>query len=160
MSRIYTVPWQATVTAAGGDTDLFELTPAAQKPIKLRGLILSQFSEVGDAAEESVRISIIRLPATVTSGNGTAVTPVPLDSADVAAGFTGEYNSTTVATTSGTAAVVQEFAWNLRSTPCELWWPDPAFAPKVKNAEALIVRMQSTLADDASFACTAYVEEE
>jgi hypothetical protein len=160
MSRIYTVVLAATVTAAGTDTDLFELNPADDKPIKIRGLVLGQTSEVGDTAEEAVRISIIRLPATVTSGNGSAATPQPTDDIDVAAGFSAEVNGTTVATTSGTASTVEEFAWNLRSSPLERWWPDPEFAPKARQGAALVVRMQTTLADDASFACTVYVEEE
>lgn len=160
MSKIYTVPYQGTVTAAGGDTDLFELAPAAGKPIKLRGIILGQTTELGDAAEESIRISIIRMTATVTGGNGTSVTPVPVKGNDPAAGFAAEANGTTVATTSGTSTVVEEFAWNLRNTPCERWWPDAEFAPDAKNAEYLLVRMQSTLADDVSMVMTAYVEEE
>src|SRR6185369_328666 len=107
MSRIYTVPYQGTITAAGTDSDLLEVLPADDKPVKLRGLLLSQSSEVGDTQEEGLRISIIRLPATVTSGSGgSAVTPVPMDSADVAAGAACEANNTTVATTSGTAVVV------------------------------------------------------
>jgi hypothetical protein len=156
--RIYTVPYQGTVTLAGGDADLFELTPAAQKPIALRGLILAQTSEVGDAAEEIVRISIIRLPATVTGGNGSSVTPAPLDESDAAAGFTAEANGATVATTGGTAVTLEEFAWNVRGSPLERWWPEEAFAPKVRNAGALVVRIAG-VADDVSFAMTAYVAE-
>lgn len=160
MSRIYSVPWQATVTSAGGDTVLWELVPATQQPIKLRGFVLSQISEVGDAAEEGLRISITRFPATVTSGNGTSVTPVKLDSADVAAGFTAEYNGTTPTSTSGTSVIVAEYGWNIRNSPYEIWFPDPAFAPKAKNAEALSIIMQNTLADDMTFCGTAWIEEE
>lgn len=160
MSRIYSVVFAGTVTAAGGDTDWFEVTPADDKPLKLRGLMLGNYSEVGDAAEEVLRFSIIRLPATVTSGNGTATTPQPTDDIDVAAGFTAETNGTTVATTSGTAITLVEFAWNERNTPYEMWWPDPEFAPKVRQAAAMVLRMQTTLADDMSAALTAYFEEE
>jgi len=161
MSRIYTVPYQGTITAAGTDSDLLEVLPADDKPVKLRGLLLSQSSEVGDTQEEGLRISIIRLPATVTSGSGgSAVTPVPMDSADVAAGAACEANNTTVATTSGTAVVVAELAWNERNSPYEMWFPDPAFAPKVKQGEGLVVRMQTTLADDMSGCFTFWIEEE
>ena len=158
--RVFTVPFQGTVTAAGADTDLFELAPAAGKPIRLRGLVLSQFSEVGDAQEESIRISIVRMTGTVTSGSGgSSVTPVPIKGNMAAAGFTAEANNATVATTSGTTTVVEEFAWNLRNAPLERWWPDADFCFDAKNPEYLLIRMQSTLADDASFAMTAYVEE-
>jgi hypothetical protein len=161
MSRIYTVPYQGTVTNAGGDSDLLEILPADDKPVKLRGLLLSQSSEIGDAQEEGLRISIIRLPATVTSGSGgSAVTPVAMDSADVAAGAACECNNTTVATTSGTAVVVAELAWNERNSPYEMWFPDLPFAPKVKQGEGLVVRMQTTPADDFSGCFTFWIEEE
>lgn len=159
MSSIYTVSFAGTVTNAGGNTDLCELTPADDKPIKLRGFTIGQYSEFGDAAEEAIRISVIRLPATVTSGNGTATTPQKIDDLSAAAGFAAETNGTTVATTSSTAETIAELAWNLRASPYEFWWPDSEFAPLVRQAAAIVVRMQSTLADDASFAFTAYVEE-
>ena len=161
MSRIYTVVFQGTVTNAGGDQDLLEITPADDKPVKLRGFLLSQTSEVGDAAEEGLRISVIRLPATFSSGSGgSAPTPQPLDSADAAAGATVEVNNTTVGTTSGTASTMMELAWNERNSPYEWWAPDPQYAPKVKGAEGLVVRMQTTPADDFTGCFTFWIEEE
>lgn len=161
MGRIYTVPYQGTVTAAGGDTDLWEISPADDKPVKLRGFILGQISEVADAAEEGLRISVIRLPATFTSGSGgSSVTPVSPDSAQSAAGFAAECNNTTVGTTSSTAVTVIELAWINRASPYEVWFPDPEFAPKVKQGEGLVVRLQTTVADDMTFCGTAFLEEE
>lgn len=160
MSRIYTVSYQGTVTNAGGDTDLLELLPADDKPVKLRGMLLSQTSEVGDAAEEGLRISIMRLPATVTSGNGTAVTPAPMDSADAAAGVAAECNGATVATTSGSAVTLAELAWNIRNSPYEMWFPDANYCPKAKQGEAIVVRQQTTAADDYSGCFTFWIEEE
>lgn len=160
MSRKYTVPYSGTLTNAGGDSDLFEFLPADDKPIRLRGLILAQTSEVGDSAEEGLRISIIHLPATVTSGSGgSAVTPVPVDAVDAAAGFAAECNNTTVATTSGSASTMYEFAWNIRISPMEMWWPDDQLAPLCRQAAGLVVRSQTTAADDISIAITAIVEE-
>lgn len=161
MGRIYSVVLQGTVTAAGGDVDLFEFLPADDKPIKLRGFLISQLSEVGDLAEEGLRISIIRLPATVTSGSGgSSPTPAPPDSADSAAGTLAEVNNTTVATTSGTAVILAEMAWNNRNSPYDFWYPDEKFAPKAKQGEGLVIRMQTTLADDMTFCGTAWIEEE
>jgi hypothetical protein len=162
MGRIYTVPFaSATVTNAGGNTDLWELTPADDKPIKLRGFILGQTSEVADAAEEAINVSVIHLGATVTSGNGGAVTPAPVDTGvNVAAGFTAETNGATVATTSGTATTVYEYCWNLRNSPLEIWYPDDRFCPVARQAAALVIRMNTTLADDITFSGTAIVEEE
>lgn len=161
MGRIYSVSYQGTYTNAGGDTDLLEIAPADDKPVYLRGILISQISEVGDAAEEGVRISVIRLPATFTSGSGgSAVTPAPPDSADVAAGAACECNNTTVATTSGTAVTLAEIGWNERNSPFDFWWPDKAFAPKAKQGEGLVVRGQTTIADDMTICVTFWIEEE
>lgn len=161
MGRLYVVPYAGTITNAGGDVDLFEIAPADDKPIKLRGFCLGQTSEVGDAAEEGLRISVIRLPATFTSGSGGS-TPVgsPMDSADSAHGATLEANNTTVGTTSGTAITLYDYAWNLRNSPFEVWYPDDRFCPKVKQTEGLVIRQQTTAADDYSFAGYVVFEEE
>jgi hypothetical protein len=159
MGFVYGVPYTGTLTNTGGNADLFELTPADDKPILLRGLVLSQTSELGDTAEESLDITIVRLPATVTSGNGTAVTPTLLNDLAPAAGFAAEANGATVATTSGTAATLVEFAWNIRNSPLEMWWPEDKYAITCRQASALVVRCNSTVADDITICITAYVEE-
>lgn len=161
MGRIYAVPYTGTLTNAGGNSDLLELLPADDKPVRLRGFTISQTSEVGDAAEEALRISVIRLPATVTSGSGgSSVTPVAMDSADASAGFTAECNNTTVATTSGSAVTIEEYGWNERNSPFEHWYPAAEFCPKVKQGEGLVIRSQDTPADDVTIQFTAWVEEE
>jgi hypothetical protein len=161
VTRLYTVPYQGTLTAAGGDAELFYLKPAADKPIRLRGFRLCQFSEVGDAQEENIRISLIWLPATVTaSSGGSAVTPVDVDRvANTTAGFTARCNDTTVASSSGTAVTLEELAWNERNNPMEIRWFDEREMPVVVNASALVVRNQTTIADDMSIAICAWVEE-
>jgi hypothetical protein len=162
MSRVYTVAYQGTLTAAGTDSELFYLKPAADKPIRLRGFRLAQFSEIGDAQEENIRVSLIFLPATVTASStgGSAVTPVDVDTgANSTAGFTARCNDTTVATTSGTARTLEELAWNERNTPCEFRWLDEREMPVCANAAALVVRNQTTVGDDLSIAITAWVEE-
>jgi hypothetical protein len=159
MSRFYTVPYSGTLANAGGDSDLIEILPADDKPVRLLGFVISQISEVGDAAEEGLRVSVMRLPATVTGGSGgSAVTPAPVDSADSAAGFAAECNNTTVATTSGSAVTLMELGWNERM-PFEWWAPDPRLAPIAKQGEALVVRMQSTPADDLTGQVTFFCEE-
>lgn len=160
MGRPYYVVFQGTITNAGGDQDLIEITAADDKPVKLKGFTLAQTSEVGDSAEEGLRISVIRLPATVTSGSGGSTPTIQkVDSADVASGATIEVNNTTVATTSGTAEILTELAWNIRNSPFDFWYP-PGFEPKIKGAEYLVVRMQTTPADDFSGAFTFFIEEE
>lgn len=163
MGRIYRVPFVATtVTNAGGNADLWEITPTDDKPIHIVGIRLGQTSEVGDAAEEGLDITIEHLAATVTSGNGSAVTPVPVDPgiSDLAAGFAAEIFGATVATTTGTKTIMEPMAWNLRNSPFEVWFPDDRFRPTARQASALVVRMNSTVADDITFEGCLWVEED
>lgn len=160
MGRIYSVSYTGTLTNAGGNADLLELLPADDKPVRLRGFSIAQTSELGDTAEESLELQILRLPATVTSGNGTSTTPIPMDSADAAAGVAAECNGATVATTSGSAVTLAELAWNIRNSPCDFWFPDERFCPKAKQGEALVIRSASTPADDITICFTAWIEED
>lgn len=151
MSLPFYVNVSGTITNAGGDTDLIEISPASNKPVKLRRFFLGNSSigaDSGDAQEENLRISIIRLPATLTSGSGGSSPTITYpSSASGAVSATVEANNTTVATTSGTAATLYELSWNNRA-PLEIVWYDDAFAPRVINGEGLVIRMQSTVTDD------------
>jgi hypothetical protein len=161
MSRFYRVVFQGTITAAGGDQDLLTILPADDKPCKLVGWIIGQTSELGDAAEENVRITVRHMTATVTNGSGgSAPTAVPnRPGTDLAAGFTARVNDTTVATTTGTSTIVEELSWNERNTPWERWIPEE-LRPRALQGEALLVRLETTLADDLSGTFTFFVEEE
>lgn len=161
MPRMYRIPYTGTITNAGGDTDLIALTPADDKPIRLVGWMISQSSEVGDAAEENLRITLRHMAATVTVTGGTSVTPVanrPGTGDVVAAGFTATANSTTVATTTGTSTIMEELAWNERNTPWERWIPEE-LRPIALQGEYLIVRQETTAADDYTAELTFFVEE-
>lgn len=160
MGDIFTVPFTATVTNTGGNADLWEIIPADDLPCKIRGIRLGQTSEVGDAAEEGLRISIIRMTATVTSGSGgSSGAPENVAKSGQTPGFSSETNNATVATTSGDTEIIEELSWNVRNSPFEIWYPDPAFAPKAIQGQALLVRMQTTPADDFTFAGTLWIEE-
>jgi hypothetical protein len=161
MGRIYAVPFTATVTAAGTDADLWEFQPADDRPVKLRGFRLGQISEVKDAQEEGLRITVKRLLATVTSGSGgSAGAPEEVAKSAQAPGFASETNNATVATTTGDTEVLDEIGWLNRNTPFEVWYPDERFSPGAKQPEALVIRLETTLVDDMTFCGTAWVEEE
>ena len=160
MPRIYRVPYTGTLTNAGGDSDLLEVLPADDKPCSLVGMRICQTSEVGDTAEEGLRITVRRMTSAVTSGSGgSAVTPVANDTVDAAAGFAAECNNTTVATTSGASTIMEEIGWNERASPMEFWWPDEDLQTRVVQGEALIVRAETTLADDMTIEVTFFVKE-
>ena len=157
-SDVFTIPWTGTVTNAGGDSDFWEVLPNDDRPLRLLGIILGQTSEVSDAAEENLSFSIIRLPATVTSGSGgTSPTARCVSTTGVSAPFTVEANNTTVATTSGTSETLENFGWNERNTPFEKWYPEPDIQYGWVQTEALVIRMLSTPADDFTFTGTLWV---
>lgn len=161
MSRVYRVPYTGTITNAGGDTDLLVIQPADDKPCRLIGWIMGQSSEVGDAAEENLRITLRHMTATVTVTGGTAVTPVanrPGTNEVAAAGCTTTCNCTTVTTTNGTSVIMEELAWNERATPWERWIPEE-LRPVALQGEVLIVRQESTAADDYTGEFTFFIEE-
>jgi len=159
MSKIWNLPWQATVTAAGGDTDLWEINPADDRPVQIRMIRLGQISEVADAGEEGLRVTVKRLLATVTSGNGTAGTAENPQASNESPGFTWEYNGTTVATATGTTETLDEIGWLNRQSPLEIWYPEDKYAPKARQTSALIIRLETTLADDMTFVGMVQVEE-
>jgi hypothetical protein len=166
MPRRYKIPATMTVTAAGGNTDIFQLNPATtgDRNLRLVGFRLGQTSEVGDTAEEGLQFQLVHMTGTVTDGAGTGsatVTPVPTPRVGgTAAGFTARVNSPTIATTSGTTTVFEYVPWINRATPYELWYPDTGWAQEAIATETLILRMTTTLIDDTTLDMTVFVEEE
>lgn len=161
MSRIYLVPYTGTLTNAGGDTDLLSVQPADDKPCELVGIETGQTSELGDSAEEYLRLTVRHMTATFTVGSGgSAVTPVPSGrpGTDLAAGFTARCNDTTVATTSGTSTIVRETSWNERASPYERWLLEEVRTAAVQT-EAILVRNETTAADDLTICLTFIVRE-
>lgn len=157
MARVYSVEFEAqTLAAASGDVDLFELDPAAEKPIEIVGLFLAVTSEVATnvGEDEFARLRIIR--GHTSTGNGSATTPRPMDPVDTAAGFAAEVLSATVAS-AGTAVNLHSDAWNVRAG-YQLWWPEGC-GPRSNGAELLVVRHMAALADDVTISGTLYVRE-
>lgn len=162
MPRMYRVPFAFDITAANTDVDIVSIQPADDKPCRLVGFILGQDSEVGDTQEEGLRITIRHMTATVTIGSGGS-SPTPVanrpGTADVAAaGFTARVGDATVSTTSGTSVVMEELAWNLRSSPWERWIPEE-LRPLAMQGEVLILRNETTVVDTISLRGVAFIEE-
>ena len=153
MSRVYTVTFSAVSVAAA--QDLFELTPADDRPIEIVGIELGQTSDVGDAADELLQISIIRGFTTSGSG-GTAATPTPLSPLETAAGFTAEVNNTIVANT-GTSATLHVGVWNVRAGYIN-WFPE-GMRPAATQANSTLVVRQIAPADAITMSGTLYVRE-
>lgn len=93
--------------------DLAEVNAAATASLMWMGFNIFQTSDVGDAAEEIVKLRGITGYSTSGSG-GSAVTPKPTVVGGAAAVFTAEHQNTTKAT-GGTANEVGAWGWNVRA---------------------------------------------
>lgn len=163
MSRIYAVNFEnVTVSAA---QDLWDLVPAADKPIAIHGIMLSNVggvADAGDAQEELLRLIVIRGLATVGSGGSAAAASTnisPVSPGDPAASFTGRLNDTTVAVV-GAGSTVNLFAdgWNVRIPYQMFFTPETRIACSATQTR-MVIRLLSTPADPLSVSGTVFVEE-
>lgn len=154
--RMYSVSFENVAVTAS--SDLFEITPADDKPCIVHALYLANLTDFGDAAEEGLRLKIIRGHATSGSG-GSAPTPRPLNPTDGAAGFASEVNNTTIAS-AGTAVDIHADGWNIRIP--YVWIPTPEMRPQVTQAAgvSMVVRLMAAPADSVTMSGTLYVEEQ
>lgn len=116
---------QAITTA----TDLFECTVAADRPVTLLGLSLLQTTDLGDAAEEVLRIGLYRA---VTAGStGTAATEQAYSDGDQPTSTAAVTTLRGTASTGGT--LLEVIGWNIR-VPL-LWCPVPELRPRIDATE-------------------------
>lgn len=138
MPRAYSVSFSAVAVSAA--QDLFEITPADDKPVEIVGIELGQTSDAGDAADELLQLQIIRGHTTSGSG-GSAATPVPKDPADTAAGFAAEVNNTTIASV-GTTTTPHSTAFNVRAGYIN-WFPEGDRIKANQGNTTLVVRLSA-----------------
>lgn len=151
--RIYSVIFSAVAVTAA--QDLFELTPADDKPVEIVGIEIGQTTDAGDAADELLQLSIIR-GFTASGSGGSTPTPSPLDPVDTAAGFTSEVNNTTLANT-GTTATLWTTAFNVRAGYIN-WFP-PEARPAASQANTTLVVRMTAPADSLTMSGTLFVRE-
>lgn len=151
---MYTAEFEAVAVTVA--QDFFELQPADDVPVIIHAVYLSQTSDVGDAAEEILRIKIQRGATTVGSG-GTDPTPVALEPGNPSADTTVQANNTTEAT-SGTVVDIHSDAFNIRTG----WQyiPTPEMRPVSTQAEGfLTITLMAAPADSLTMSGTVYFEE-
>ncbi len=155
MGRIYVVNWD-TATAITAQIDLFEITPADDKPVAIHELRVWQTTDLGDAAEEIIGLQIIRGFTASGSGGGTPTIGQQLLN-DAAQGFTAECRNTTLANT-GTTQVLHSDAWNVRIP--FIWTPTPETRPVVaQTSTTLVARLMAAPADSLTMFASMTVEE-
>ena len=135
--RVYTAVFEGISVSAV--QDLFEIQSAASVVIALLEVHITQDT---DETSQQLPVQIIRVPATFTSGNGTAVTPRKTMPGDPTSVVTVERNATTVATTSGTLEPLRRMGdnvlngWHWVFTPETCLWLGPGAA-----TSGLVVRL-------------------
>lgn len=154
MGRMYVVTFSAVATTVAAD--LFEITPADDKPLAIHALFLGQTTELGDAAEEQLQILVVRGHTTSGSG-GSSATPAPIGPNDTAAGFTAEVNNTTQASI-GTTVNLHVDTWNVRGPYQIILTPEMRWRVSQANT-TLVVRLGAAPADSITISGTLYVEE-
>lgn len=154
--RSYSIPIVATAVTAA--VDLWELTPADDKPIEIVGIFLGQSSDPGDAQAEQLPFTVVRGHTTSGSG-GTAPTPTPLTgaSAPQAAGFTAEVLNTTAASV-GTTTTLHADVINLQAG-YQLMLPE-GFGWEASQANTtIVIRLGAAPADSITVSGVLYVKE-
>jgi hypothetical protein len=137
--RVYKAAFEnVTVSAI---QDLFYLKAGAANGIELHQIDLSAGNVTAPA---EIRLRLKRLPATVTVGSGgSSLTANSADSGDTkAATATARSNDTTQATTSGSAATLGAFQWNVLM-PFQ-YLPAPEDRDVIQAGEALVLDIPGT----------------
>lgn len=122
-------------------TDLFHITVATDVPIVLLEMKLGQSTDLGDAAEEVLRIGLYR---GVTGGSGgTALTEIPLLGGDGASSSVVLANNTSISTGGN---LIDMDPWNIRMP--FLWCPVPELRPVVTTTyDPVSFRLMAAPAD-------------
>lgn len=154
--RVYTVAFdRVAVTAV---QDLFEVSPAANKPVIFAGLKLSQSSDFGDAQDEGLTVRIKRVQATATSGSsGSAATPRTVAATAGSVGFSAEVNNTSQATSSGTIEILDVDVFIIRAGL--LWIPPERMGFEFVNGTLGVVDLPVAPTDSITMSGTLYVVE-
>lgn len=153
--RVYSVSFsKVAVTVA---VDLFELTPADDKPLEVLGLFIGQSSDFGDAAAELLPYKVIRGHTTSGSG-GSAPTPRPLQRGDAAAGFTAETCNTTAAS-AGSPIDLHCDTFHVMAGE-KLWLPEGCEWGVSQGDTTLVVRLATAPADSLDMSATLIVREQ
>lgn len=153
--RKYTVPFPE-LKEVTEIVDLFEITPATNRPIEIYGMRFQQNTELGDEQSE-ILVGKVSRGWTTSGSGGASVTPKPQDARDVAAGFAAEIVNTTVAK-EGTEEIIDDFGFHV-ATGCELWLPEGSGWRCDAGQTRLTVRLLAKPADALKLVGNLYVAE-
>jgi hypothetical protein len=142
-------------TAVTAIQDLFEIVAPADSVVILHDIHLSQNTDVGDAAEEVLRIELTSGHTTSGSG-GSAVTPVPVALGDAAFGGSVEANNTTQAS-AGTIVTKYVWNWNIRVGFDKIFTPETR--PIISPSARMCLELPAAPADSVTMSGSITFEE-
>ncbi len=120
LGRKYRLP--LAVTSVSAALDLVEVLTGSGHICVIDVISLSQWSELGDAQEEMLKIAFKTGQTTSGSGGNTGVTPIPRLIGDAAHGMTVESFNTTKAS-AGTIVEHGLWQWNVREEKEKIFLP-------------------------------------
>ena len=148
MGRMYSLEF--TDVAVVAQQDLFQIE-ALVVPCVVHAVYLSQNSDVGDAAAESLSILIRRFTDAVTDDKAAA----QLDLGDATQNADLAINETTELVT-GTEIIHSE-CWNIAQT--FIYLPPPELRPIIQIGNGIAVNLNTTPGDSLTMSGTIYFEE-
>lgn len=155
MARSYSVQFNnVAVTAV---QDLIALYAGASMACKLHGIVIGQIT---GTTVQNLRISVSRLPTTVTAGSGGSTpTPQKINRGDAAATATAHTNdpTPTQASTSGTKSVLHSDVFNTVNGYQFFWPPDDR--PVIGLSEAAVVSLDTAPSSSMTISGALYFEE-
>lgn len=157
MGRIYTVQTNAVAVTAA--QDFAEILAPTDSVVKIHDWVVMQTSDVGDAAEEILRIETVRGVGAVTSGSGgTTPTAQPISDGDTAFGGTVEMNNTTrMVAGSGSLETQEQYGWNVRQQLEKIYTPETR--PEISPGNRWTLSLPSAPADSLTVTVKITLEE-
>lgn len=154
MGRMYSVVFESVAVTAL--QDFFEVVAPADSAVVLHSCVITQETDVGDAAEEMLTV-VIQKGATTSGSGGAAATARPLSLGDAAFGGTAEVNNTTEASL-GTIINHHRESFNIRSG--FYYRPTPEERLTLSPSARMTITLISTVpADSLTMNGTIIIEE-
>ncbi len=151
--RVYTM--QFNNVAVSAVQDLLALYPGANMAIKIHEVVLGQITAT---VIGNLRVTLKRLPATVSSGSGGAAGTIQaINPDDSAATTTGRTNDTVQATTGGTAQIMRGDIYNVLNG--YVFLPPIEDRPIIKPSQAFIVSLDGAPSAAETMSGTIVFEE-
>lgn len=144
MGQIYDAVFEDIAVSAL--QDLFEILAPADAIVVVHGFEILQTSDVGDAAEEILRIETVRGLGATSGSGGATITPQAKEEGFAGPGSTVERNNTTrMIAGGGSLETLEDFGWNIRIPLEKIWTPEAR--PIISASDRWTLALPSAPAD-------------